>query len=96
MKPMVDPAFVMRDAILALLSNEEVADVATDASAQKLRPGDEYLDLEHVELGVRQASGLATPSGYVLARSAVSDVTWRRIVTTLLPQPVGRGTKPAR
>jgi hypothetical protein len=93
---MLDPSFVMRDAILDLLSNEEVADVATDASAQKLRPGDEYLDLEHVELGVRQASGLATPPGYVLARTAVSDVTWRRIVTTLLPRSVGRGTKPAR
>lgn len=93
---MVDPAQLMRDAILDLLSNEEVADVATDASARKLRAGDEYVDLEHVELGVRQASGLATPPGYVLARTAVSDVTWRRIVTTLIPRASERGTKPAR
>lgn len=89
---MIGPPEVMRDAILDLLSNEEVADVATDASARKLRAGDEYVDLEHVELGVRQASGLGTPAGYVLARTAVSDLTWRRIVTTLIPH----GTKPAR
>jgi len=93
---MVDPPQIMRDAILDLLSNEEVADVATDASARKLRPGDEYVDLEHVELGVRQASGLATSPGYVLARTAVSDVTWRRIITTLIPHSNERGTKPAR
>ena len=92
---MIDPAHVTRDAILELLSNEEVADVATDTSARSLRAGDEYLDLEHVELGIRQASGLATPEGYVLTRTAVSDLTWRRIVTTLLPHPVIRGTKPA-
>jgi hypothetical protein len=93
---MLDPSHVMRDAILDLLSNEEVADVATDVSAQSLRAGDEYLDLEHVELGVRRASGLAIPAGYVLSRTAVSDLTWRRIVTTLVPRPVGHGTKPAR
>jgi hypothetical protein len=93
---MLEPSQVMRDAILDLLSNEEVADVATDASARKLRAGDEYLDLEHVELGVRRASGLATPPGYVLTRTAVSDVTWRRIITRLVPQQIAHGTKPAR
>lgn len=93
---MIDPSTVMRDAVLDLLSNEEVADVATDASARSLRAGDEYLDLEHVELGVRQASGLAIPRGYVLPRTAVSDVTWRRIVARLLPRPTLRGIKPAR
>lgn len=93
---MIEPAHVMRDAILDLLSNEEVADVATDASARSMQAGDEYLDLEHVELGIRKASGLGTPQGYVLSRTAVSDLTWRRIVTTLLPRPVMRGTKPAR
>ena len=93
---MIEPSHVMRDAILNLLSNEEVAGVEADANARWLRAGDEYIDLEHVELGIRQASGLSIPRGYVLVRSAVSDVTWRRILATLVPRPTLRGIKPRR
>jgi hypothetical protein len=86
----------MRDAILGLLSNEEVAGVEANANARWLQAGDEYVDLEHVELGVREASGLSIPRGFVLARAAVNDLTWRRIVTTLVPRPTLRGITPVR
>jgi len=81
----IDPSHVMRDAILDLLSREEVASVETDAKARWLQAGDEYVDLEHVELGVRLASGLSIPRGYVVARAAVSDMAWRRVVSKLAP-----------
>lgn len=93
---MLEPSHVMRDAILDLLTNEEVAAVQREANARLMRAGEEYIDLEHVELGVRQASGLSIPRGYVLPRTAVSDMTWHRIVRTLIPRPTLRGIKPAR
>ncbi len=79
---------ITRDAILDLLSNEEVASVATAETAHRLNAGDEYLDLEHVELGVRQASGVAPPAAYLLPRNAVSDETWREILSRLVT-PLG-------
>jgi hypothetical protein len=80
---MIDTDNVTRDAILNLLSNEELASVHTPDTATCLNVGDEFLDLEHVELGVRRASGTAAPAGYVLPRSAVSDNTWLLVVSTL-------------
>jgi signal transduction histidine kinase len=73
------------DAVLALLSNEELASVSTAAMA--LTSGDEYLDLERLVDGVRHASvPVVVPIVlYVLPKKLVSEVTWQRILSKLTP-----------
>ncbi len=73
--------YATRERILELLSDEEVAKVSTAETRVRLADGDEYVDLEHLEQGVRQAHGEATAMGRVLPRSAVRDATWAKIVS---------------
>ncbi len=74
--------YATRERILEMLSDEEVAKVST-AETRGLSDGEEYLDLERLEEGVRQAHGQARPTGRVLPRSAVRDATWSRILGQL-------------
>jgi len=71
-----------REDILNLLSDAEVAKVSTAETAASLTDGDEYLDLERLELGVRKALG-KQPMSRVLPRKAVQAETWRKILTRL-------------
>lgn len=80
-----------RNAILGLLSDDEVARVSTAETTAKLAIGDEYVDLEHLSLGVRLATGVATPMGHVLPRKAIHEATWKRI----LGQLDASGTRPS-
>ena len=81
-------AYVTRDTILKLLSDEEVARVSTAETAPRLANGDEYLDLERLDQGVRRADGTAPPMGRVLPRKAVHADTWSRILAQLkAPRP---------
>jgi hypothetical protein len=49
-----------------------------------LEEGDEYVDLGHLEHGVRRAEGRPRiPMGRVLPRKAVRDATWIKIVEQL-------------
>jgi len=75
--------YVLRDGIMNLLSDEEVAQVSTAETAQKLADGEEYVDLEQLEQGVLRAQAIPTPMGRVLPRRAVREDTWSKIVTTL-------------
>ena len=75
--------YVTRDSILKLLSDEEIARVSTAETAAGLAEGDEYLDLEHLDQGVRCAGGTAAPMGRVLPRNAVHTNTWSNILTQL-------------
>ena len=69
---------VTRDAILKLLSDEEIAKVST------AEEGAEYLDLEHLDQGVQRAQSSAKVTmGDVLPRSAVRDETWSKILARL-------------
>jgi hypothetical protein len=77
---------ITRDNILKLLSDDEVARVSTAETAPRLASGDEYLDLEQLEQGVRQAGQAGTPMGHVLPRKAVQEGTWRKILAQL-PAP---------
>jgi len=72
-----------RDKILKLLSETELAQVSTAEEAVGLAPGDEYIDLEHLEEGVHAAPVVAAAASRMLPRSAVSDDTWRRILAVL-------------
>jgi hypothetical protein len=76
-------AYVTRDTILKMLTDDEVGKVSTAETAPKLASGEEYLDLEHLELGVQRAGGTATPMGHVLPKNAVHANTWTKIVAQL-------------
>jgi hypothetical protein len=70
---------VTREKILMLLSDDEVASVST--AETKVRPldGEEYLDLEDLEQGVRSALGTIPPMGNMLLRRSVHKDTWAKI-----------------
>jgi hypothetical protein len=71
---------------MKLLSDEEVARVSTAETGTRLSEGEEYLDLEHLDQGVRRAKlGTSMPIGRALPKSAVRDVTWVQILTLLTP-----------
>jgi hypothetical protein len=70
-----------RESILGLLTDAEVAKVSTSEGDGGPVEGDEYIDLEHPGVGVRQAHAKLTAApGALLPRSAVSDATWAKIV----------------
>jgi hypothetical protein len=70
-----------RREILSLLSDNELGAVSS-AEEKRIPEGDEYLDLEHLELGVLRAEP-GTPHEHALPRTAVSDATWAKILTVL-------------
>jgi hypothetical protein len=77
-------AQIAREAILKLLSNEETARVSTAEDAPGLADGAEYLDLEHLDIGVQRVTAARTVTmGHVLPRRAVRDETWRKILAQL-------------
>ena len=78
---------IAKDRILELLSDEEVARVATAETKASLIDGEQYLDLDHLDRGVLTASGPAAPIGRVLPRRVISDQTWREIETHLATRP---------
>jgi hypothetical protein len=69
--------------ILSLLSEEEVVRLSAAGTATRLSDGDQYLDLERIDQGVRLATGAIVPSGRVLPRSGVQASTWRKILRQL-------------
>jgi hypothetical protein len=79
----VRTAYVTRDSVLKLLSDEEVGKVSTAETAARLLAGDEYLDLEQLGQGVQRAGGNSTPMGRVLPRRAVHEDTWSKILALL-------------
>jgi hypothetical protein len=76
-------AYVTRESILKLLSDDEVAKVSTAETASGLEAGDEYLDLEHLDRGVLRGGGATVPMGRVLPRKAVHPGTWTKILAQL-------------
>lgn len=75
--------FETRDAILTMLSDQEVGSVSTAEAASHLSSGEEYLDLEELDRGVQVAHGASVPMGRVLPRRAVRELTWNKILTKL-------------
>ena len=79
---------ITRDTILKLLSPEELARVCTAESKPALVTGEDYLDLKHLDRGIRRArpylgvKGTA-PMGDVLPKSAVTSSTWAKILAQL-------------
>src|SRR3954469_8341847 len=70
-----------RHAVLALLSDEEVARVATLEAGPQLAQGEEYIDLARPERGaLRVQASSAIVMKDVLPRAAVSPETWSKIL----------------
>ncbi|MCE9576249.1 MAG: hypothetical protein K8W52_24075 [Deltaproteobacteria bacterium] len=67
------------DAILALLTQAERGWL-TAAARAPLAEGDDFLDLDHLERGVRQAPSGDLAFTRVLPRSAVHRNTWAKIL----------------
>ena len=72
-----------RDTILEMLSDDEIANVRAAESAARLGDGDEYLDLDALDQGVRRSPRPDTLMGRVLPRKAVQDETWNNILREL-------------
>lgn len=75
-----------RDAVMSLLSDDEVARVSMAETASSLEVDDEYVDLEQLDQGVCKATAAKmpkTPMGHVLPRKAVHESTWNKIVARL-------------
>ena len=92
MKNDVRTDYVLRDSVMKLLSDDEVGSVSTAEAAVSLAAGEEYLDMQNLDGGVRHAPEGATPMGHVLPRKAVRAETWTRILTELAAP---RGLLPA-
>ena len=77
-------AHVTREAILKLLSDDEIAKVSTAETAAGLTVGSEYLDLEHLDQGIHQASATTKVAmGQILPRAAVHPETWAKVLEQL-------------
>jgi hypothetical protein len=76
-------AYALRNGVLNLLSDEDVASVCTSEWPERLSDGEEYLDLEQLDQGVLRSLGLCTPMGWVLPRKSVRHDTWSKILVQL-------------
>lgn len=90
MNPSPIGPYIIRDQVMKLLSDQEIASVSTVEAQSRLSRGDAYLDLEHLELGVRrQGHEPVTPMAQVLAKKAVRPETWAAIQVLLAAQRPG-------
>ncbi len=80
MSPDTKAGTITREAVLALLSDAEVARVSRAEDEPRLVEGDEYVDLEDPGAGVRQVHTKSVRPRKALPRSAVSDSTWAKVV----------------
>ena len=74
---------VTRENILMLLTDDEVASVCTAETTVRPLEGEEYLDLEDLDQGVRSVLGTAPPMSRLLLRRAVHPKTWSKILKEL-------------
>jgi len=72
--------YTTRYRVLRLLSDAEIAGVSRAETAPCLETGDEYLDLEQLDQGVRCAFKEDAPMGRILPRKAVRQETWGKIL----------------
>ena len=90
MKNIPRRTYVTRESVLMLLSDDEVAAVATAETAAHLTDGDEYLDMEHLDQGMQRADRKKSPMGRVLPKKSVHEDTWKKILKQL---PAHSGVK---
>jgi hypothetical protein len=72
-----------RNSIMNLLSDDEIVRVSA-AETARLSEGEEYLDRDHLDRGVRRATGVVTATAKVLAKNTIAEATWNKILTQLV------------
>jgi hypothetical protein len=82
------------EAVLGLLSGDDVANVSTAETATALADGEEFLDPQALDEGVKRARGTVAAMGRVLPRKAVHETTWTRILAELRLEDAARATRP--
>ena len=82
--------YVTRESVLMLLSDDEVAAVATAETATRLPEGDEYLDMELLDQGVQRAHHKKTPMGRMLPKKSIHENTWNKILKQLPARPAAK------
>jgi hypothetical protein len=83
MKNITKTEHIARENILMLLSDDEVASVCTAETAVRPLDGEEYLDLDDLDQGVRSAIGTSPRMSRLLLRRAVHEKTWDKILKQL-------------
>jgi len=78
-----ETSYVVRDKLLGLLSDAEIALVSTAETAPRLSHGDDYVDLEDLGRGVQKATGTTVSTGRLLPKKAVHEDTWTKVVAEL-------------
>ena len=79
-----------RDAIWELLSERDLGHMSRRDGGSELIEGDEYVDLGHLQGGVRRMEGPSPATGELLPRNALEGATWSRICARLVPPHVSR------
>jgi hypothetical protein len=72
-----------RNIILKTLWEDPIALVAGRAIPERLRVGEEYIDLQQLQAGVQRAQHVMAPTGGELSRKAVQSGTWTKILAQL-------------
>lgn len=83
MKPDKQNGYPIRDRVLALLTDSEAEQVRLAEASPKLEVGDEFLNLDALEKGVRYSPGSDTPPGRLVPRKAVHQDAWNKMVKAL-------------
>jgi hypothetical protein len=76
--------------MMKLLTDDEVARVSNAESQPKLTDGDEYLDLVHLDKGVRRANRGAIEMTHIVPKKAVTPETWTKMIAHLPARPAAR------
>jgi len=69
--------------LLALLSEAEMARVVEADVEYSLQPGEEYLDLDHLDRGVQRTDGRVGTFGQIVPKRAIASATWTRVIAAL-------------
>ena len=82
----VRSSYLTRDRVMGLLTDEEIATVCSAQAEISLAEGEEFLDLKHLNLGVRRSgNATATPMGRVLPKKAICESTWLELLRQITP-----------
>lgn len=75
--------YVLRDKVLKLLADADVVQVSTVEGSSELAIGDQFLNLDALEQGPRYSADAQRPTANVLARKAVHEEIWVKILNEL-------------
>jgi len=75
--------YTTRENILKLLSDDEVASASTAETTAHPLEGEEFLDLEDLDQGVRRALGPTPAMSHLLLRRSVHKDTWAKVLEQL-------------